>query len=367
MIPLYKPFFPRGSMAYAKEALASGWVSWQGKYLKLTEEKLKELFGFEHVLLTSSGTAAVHLMSMVWQRLNFDSLTFPENCYVGAVNPFLLKVPALSGEKTELSTYPLNYNTWNGSPPRIKRISDATLIVHNLGNVFNVVDHFTGDERTSVFEDACEALGGKYYDQYVGTASLCAAFSFYASKTITCGEGGAFVCRDPSIYKMAKSWSTQGQSSQRYLHDSFGLNYRMTNVQAAMLLGQLEYWDELQERKEDVYLRYRSRLKNVSHQVVTDNTKHSYWMTGVRVHGSKGYKRARQFFDEAGIEIRPFFYPLNHHLHLKMVPMESQYQADNFSREIILLPSYPELALEEKDKQDYIIEKVEQYASSFRE
>jgi perosamine synthetase len=364
MIPLYKPFFPKGSRKYARDALDSGWVSWHGKYNQLAVDKLKELFGFKHVLLTSSGTAAVHLMAMVWLAFKFEELWFPENCYVGAINPFACRPEGFGwGNQRTLRSYPLDYATWNGSPPRTESIPEAVLIVHNLGNVFNVPKHFQGVERTSIFEDACEALGGKYYNQYVGTASLCTAFSFYASKSVTTGEGGVFVCRDSEIYFLAKRWATQSQGDSPYKHTDIGFNYRMSNVQAGLLLGQLENWEEIQNRKAEIRSRYIMNLKNCTPQGKENDTTHSNWMHGVRIRGSKGYEKAKVFFDHAEIEIRPFFYPLNKHIHLKMVPTYNQYDAERFSDEIILLPSYPELALEEKDKLDYIIEKVDEYAN----
>jgi perosamine synthetase len=289
----------------------------------------------------------------------------PENCYVGAINSFTLQPEGFgAGNGRTMCSYPVDHATWNGSPPRAKRVADATLIVHNLGNVFNVPKHFQGLERTVVFEDACEALGGKYQGKYVGTASLCTAFSFYASKSITTGEGGAFVCRDQAIYNLAKLWATQGQGSSAYRHIDYGWNYRMTNIQAGLLLGQLENWEEIRQRKEDIRFRYSMGIPAGIHQQVQVDTEHSNWMHGVRIKDAKSYAESKKFFDEAGIEIRPFFYPLNHHMHLKMVPVLDQSCADRFAESIILLPSYPELALEEKDKQQYIIEKVNEYANA---
>jgi dTDP-4-amino-4,6-dideoxygalactose transaminase len=360
MIPLYKPFFPRGSRKYAREAIDSGWVSWVGPYQRRAADKFRELFGHEYVILTSSGTAAVQLMAYVVKWFGVDHIHFPTNCYVGAVNPFLGALDSLQ----DIRTCRLDKHTWNGSPLGRGKIPQTAVVVHNLGSVVDVPSLYKEGPDLLVVEDCCEALGGEYRGKPVGSEATCAAFSFYASKNITTGEGGAFVCKDEHFYEKAKLWTTHGLGREPYKHTSFGLNFRMSNIQAGLLLGQLEAWDEIFRRKLALMDYYRTRLISVGElQRTAAHTENAAWMFGIRIPGVQGFEHSKRFFDEAGIEIRPFFYPLNEHKHLREVKIEQQSRADKFSKEIILLPSYPELIREDKSKLDYIIEKVKEYAA----
>jgi perosamine synthetase len=359
MIPFYKPWFPPGSRAYAEHALRSGWVG-KGSYINAATDKLKELFGYKYVLLTSSGTAAMMLVEQL--MCNKGEIVYvPSNCYIAAVNPFY--------SRHLVRTYPMSQLTWNGYLPEDWKPETAhrflLVVVHNLGNPVDVPRLKSRFPQALIIEDCCEALGATYQNRYVGTDAACAVFSFYSTKTVTSGEGGAFVTSDPAMYELAKLLATQGQGAEPYKHLTLGYNYRMSNLQAALLYGQLQHWDEIQQRKADLFVTYHQRLAGVVDlQYIPEDCRHSSWVTGVWIQGDTDFNRAKRFFDDVGIEIRPFFYPLNHHRHMSTLKIASPELAEDPSRHIILLPSYPALAREARDERDYIIEKVKEYAAA---
>lgn len=139
----------------------------------------------------------------------------------------------------------------------------------------------------------------------------------------------------------------QGQSSIRYIHDKLGYNYRMTNIQAALLYGQLLIQDEIRERKAIVFELYRKELEgseDISFQLVENGTEHAQWMFGLRFNNFDLNKKRmlELFLFENNIETRPMFYPINAHEHLKHVSANTTV-ALQLNHQCLLLPSFPEL------------------------
>jgi perosamine synthetase len=157
---------------------------------------------------------------------------------------------------------------------------------------------------------------------------------------------------------MAKLWWGQGQSSEKFIHSDIGYNYRMTNIEAALLCSQLEDIDKILAMKEEVFYMYKMGMRNYDVEIQDEevNTKHSHWMFGIRVRGGD-YKKARDFFDKIGIETRPMFYPITYHKHLANVKCSTTV-AEKLAKECIILPSYPQLT----DKEiRYIVQGVGAY------
>jgi perosamine synthetase len=355
MIPIYKPYLPKKSLSYAHEAIDSGWISSLGKYKILCEEKLKEKFGYKYVLLVNNGTSANYLIakSLKYKYPNINRIIVPNSCYVAAYNVFL------HDKDFELYCLDIDIDNWN---IKINQPSenDAVLIVHNLGNIFNI-PKLKREINNIIIEDNCEGIGGTHEGTFSGTQSLCSSLSFFANKNITCGEGGAFCTNDEELYIYSNLLHGQGQSEKRYIHNILGNNFRMTNIQAALLYGQLEIFDEVVERKEKLFNYYRkelSNLENIKIQQIEENCFHSNWMFGVRVIGNKSYENVEKYFNNEGIEIRPFFYPISFHNHLKNIEIETEINSKILSRECFMIPSYPEL---KKKEQKYIIETIKKY------
>ena len=341
--PVYKPYLNKEILKYAHDALDSTWISSTGKYLDLAKELLQQIINIKYLILVGNGTQAMHLVAKAlrFKYHSIDTIIVPNNVYVAAWNAFMFDRPNLMFRHTDT-----DLKTWNmdlGNFEENKYNSYAALIVHNLGNVINVPELKSRNINYIFVEDACEALGGFYNNKSVGTESLCSALSFYGNKNFTSGEGGAFLTQDEDIYNYIKKVYSQHQSDTKFIHDGLGYNYRMTNIQAAILYGQLKYWDEILERKSFVFNEYKKRLNSfVSFQKEEENTKHSHWMVGIRIENNPNYEKIEEFFGKRGIETRPFFYPINRHQHLRS-QWGSMKNAELLSKEVFILPSYPEL------------------------
>lgn len=367
MIPVYKPYLPKGALKEAHDALASTWLSSSGKWLDRTKELLSEYWGTEYIILTNSGTAAVHLAALAAKKRFSEQYTdmryvaAPNNVYVAAWNMFVLA-------GYEIGTYDANIETWNtdyvGYQPYR---GNALLVVHNLGNMVDVPKLRTQFEGVPIIEDACEAFGGYYEDENgtavpAGTKSDAFAMSFFGNKNVTSGEGGAFVTYDEEMYLHAYRYWGQGmeyKAREKFIHDYMGHNYRMTNVQAAILHGQLRLFGEILEMKWNMFEEYKKRLRHlpVIFQKETPHTRHSNWMFGIRIPGSN-YYMAKKHFDMYYIDTRPMFYPITAHRHLEKFHRGKHDVAEKLNDEVVILPSYAFIG---SHQLDYICKAVEDY------
>jgi perosamine synthetase len=362
MIPIYTPYLTKNTIKYATEAIESGWISSHGKYKRMAEDLLCEQFDAAHALLVSNGTCATHLLakSLKFRHPNINRIIAPNNCYVAAWNSFLF-----DGYDWKIELIDSNLKTWNADYANIEADKNtAFLIVPNLGNMIDVSKLKELYPKSIFVEDNCEGFFGLYNNKRAGSESECISLSFFGNKDLTSGEGGAVLTSNLDIYEYIKKIHSQGQSTERYIHDELGYNYRMTNIQAAILYGQLQDAEEIRDKKSHIFEVYRKELKNeqsISFQEA-DNSVHSNWMFGIRIHNNKGYKHAESFFKENKIETRPMFYPASTHKYLKnykQVSFGSETNSLILNKQCLLLPSYPSLADQDLN---HIISSVKKYA-----
>jgi perosamine synthetase len=336
MIPIYTPSFSTQSI---QDALQSGWISSQGKYVSMVEEKLKDVLQVQHVMLLANGTCATHclFMALKWKHPSVHKIYVPDNVYIAAYNAALMEYPLET-----LEVLPIDPQTLNMDCSVINSLetNSALLVVHNLGHIVNVPALQRQRPDLIFLEDNCEGFLGTYEGQPSGSASLCSSLSFFANKTITCGEGGAFCTNDADLAEYIFRTTHQGQTDTRYLHDRLGYNYRLTNLQAALLNDQLDDLDEIMFKKRRVFDWYAAQLGDL-YQPVEDCT-NANWMVCVRLPG------VHPSFE--GVETRPFFYHVRDHAHLKDIqlhPLHSAELSRTLHQECVLLPSYPDLSFQQ--------------------
>jgi perosamine synthetase len=355
MIPVYSPSLTEHSLRYAHEALSSGWVSSVGRFTDMAEAELAKRIGVRHAILVCNGTVAGHLMVRCIKRRypHISRFIVPNNVFVAAWNAILYEYPMSS-----LVPLDANASTWNAdylSDPLLESANAEDvcfMVVHNLGNTVNVPAVKERYTKALVCEDACESVFGSYEGSPAGTASFMSTLSFFGNKNVTCGEGGAVLTNCDESAAAVRLMKGQGQSDTRYLHSEIGYNYRMTNLHAAVLLGQLERWDELCERKARLFNTYRERLcgvPNLLFQQPEPNTLPSNWMFGVRIRGLPSYAAAAAVFAEQAIETRPLFFPITRHGHLRHVACSSS-TAALLHQECVVLPSWPDLSEAQIDR-----------------
>lgn len=343
MIPIYSP---RIYTEHATFALNSGWISSQGEYLELTKNKLKEIFNIPYVILMNNGTSATHMLikTLKYKYPTIKKIYVPNNVFIAVWNVILYEYTKDIIEVLEMNALTLNMRTDEKYIMSLDENS-AVMIVHNIGNIVNVPRLKRLRPDLIFIEDNCEGLFGKYEGIYSGmsTSSLCSAVSFFANKTITSGEGGAFFTHDKDVYDFIYKTIHHGLSVERYVYNLLGYNYRMTNIQAAILYDQLIHLDEILNDKRKVFNNYKKILNNnVIIPQIEENTVSSEWMfiCGIR---NIRYKELEDIMKKNNVDIRPFFYDISVHNHLK-----------DISRTILqtdityfMLPSYPDLTFDQ--------------------
>jgi len=347
MISIYKPYFTKESLRYAHDAIDSTWVSSHGKYLSMTEEKLKEITGSKYVILTNNGTSATHLVahSLKYKHPGITKLVVPSNVYIAAWNMFQTK------PDYELYPRDSNLDTWNFDWKSqefvnlVKTNHVAILAVHNIGNIINVPELKKKFKNVPVVEDNCEGFLGSYNDMPSGKASLSHSISFFGNKTITSGEGGAFCTDDEEVYNEMNRIRAHGITPAKFIFDGMGYNYRMTNVQAAILYGQLELIDEIKEKKQIIFDRYKKELNHeLIHFVKKEaGVENPNWMMGIRFDLSKEKMDQLQLhLHYNDVETRPMFPPINYHKHYSCYG-DGYPVSQKLYESVLIFPSYPDL------------------------
>jgi len=358
MIPIYKPYLTKENLKYAHDAIDSTWISSQGEYLDLVKNYLKDLLKCNKIILTNNGTTATHLLALAlkYKYPHINKIIVPNNVYVAAWNSFLFD------KNYELIPIDADLETWNFDLEKIEEKLDentAILVVHNIGNIINVPKLKIRFPNTIIMEDNCEGFLGKYEDKYTGTDSFASSASFFGNKNITSGEGGIFITNDDDVFDYINTVKNQGQSEEKFIHNILGYNYRMTNIQAAILYGQLLDLDIILNKKEEIFQYYKNNLKDVENlqfQKIVDNTVHSNWMFGIRFtkFNLEKTKDLQLYLYKNGIETRPMFYDIKKHSYLSNIDCETK-NAKILQSQCIILPSFPNLT---KSQINFICDKI---------
>lgn len=361
MIPIYIPYISKYKKS-ALNAIESSWISNYGINIKNAEEKLKNILNSKYCILMNNGTAATHalLLSLKFKYPNIKKIYVPNNVFIAPWNCTLMEYKENNIEVMKVDETTLNIDT---SEKYIKSLetNSCILIVHNLGNIVNVPRLKKIRPDIIFIEDNCEGLFGKYNNQFSGTECLCSAVSFYANKTLTTGEGGAYLTNDSKLFEYIKKCYSHGMTKKRYIHDSLAYNYRMTNIQAGFLYDQLNDIEHILSLKKNIFKNYDTFLndlflsKKIWKIKCEKNTTPSNWMYCILIN-ELNYEDFEKYMNEKLIQIRPFFYDIRKHKHLKNIKVTFP-ESKIFSNGI-MLPSYPGLELE---KQEYISNCIKEY------
>lgn len=345
MIPVYKPRIFQDSV---KEAIESGWISSQGEFIQKTTDALKKYFNIPYVILMNNGTSATHMLlkAIQYKYPSIKKMYVPNHVFVAVWNVVKYDT-SFEMEIMEMNADTLNMRTDEDYINSLEQNS-AVFIVHNIGNIVNVPRLKRLRSDLIFIEDNCEGLFGKYEGVYAGMseASLCSSCSFFGNKIITSGEGGAFFTHDVDVYNYIYSTIHHGMSEHKFIYKTLGYNYRMTNIQAALLYDQMQHIDSILEDKKRIFSLYKQKLENQAIVYINqeENTNAADWMFIIGL--EKPYKEVHDHMTKNNIDIRPFFYDIQTHEHLSCVPrkiLSLQYS-------YIMLPSYPDLSNEDIEK-----------------
>jgi aminotransferase in exopolysaccharide biosynthesis len=336
-IPLSVPSISGNEWQYVKECLDTGWVSSAGKYVELFEEKITEYTGAKYAVACVNGTSALQVSLRLAGVLPGDEVIVPTLTFIAPVNaiayngadPIFMdadKFYNIDVEKTiefiENETVFKDGFTYNKTTN--KKIS-AIVPVHVWGNAASLEELIPLCEECNiaVVEDASESLGsiykeGNYKDKNTGTIGKLGCLSFNGNKIITTGGGGMILTDDVKLAGKARYLTTQSKDDPvRYIHNEIGYNFRLTNIQAAMGVAQLEQLPAFMKRKCEVFSQYQTALENIAGLTlasVPDYANNNHWMNVLQIDGATyGSDREglMQRLEENGIQTRPVW-GLNH-------------------------------------------------------
>lgn len=302
---------------YVTEAIRSSWISSTGKYLEQFETDFANLCESNYALTCSNGTVALHLALLGLGLRPGDEVIVPSMTYIATANA----VRYCGAEPVFVDIDP---DTWCISPEAIESaITSKTrgiIAVHLLGHPADMdrINEIAAINGLWVVEDAAEAHFALYKDKPVGGLGTIGTFSFFGNKIFTCGEGGAVTLNDSQLAIRLKMLRGQGMDpKRRYYFPITGYNFRLTNVACAILCAQLERRKEIFEKRNAIFDYYNEALdgmKGIGFQPRAPWATIAPWMYCItiepRAFGSSRDDVMRAL-KTAGIESRPFFYPLH--------------------------------------------------------
>jgi perosamine synthetase len=312
MIPINEPLFDGNEIKYLKQCIDDGWVSSEGPFVKRFEETFSQYIGVKHGVAVCNGTAALEVALAAIDIGEGDEVIMPTftiiSCAIAALR--LGARPVLVDSEAE---------TWNMDvsqiEPKITARTKAIMPVHIYGHTVDMdpVMALSEKYKLKVIEDAAEVHGAKYKGKKAGSIGHAGCFSFYANKIITSGEGGMVVTDDAAVAERARAYRNLCfQPGKRFYHTNLGYNFRMTNLQAAVGVAQLEQIDRLINIRRSNGLRYTEKLQSIrgiKTPAEKEWAKNVYWMYAIELSQDLGMDAAQMAVKLAARDIatRPFF------------------------------------------------------------
>ncbi|MEE3392713.1 MAG: LegC family aminotransferase [Lachnospiraceae bacterium] len=387
-VPLSIPNFEGNERKYVDDAIDQGWVSTGGAYITKLEEKLEEFLHVPNVAACQSGTSALHLSLVQAGVVPGDAVLVPPVTFIAAVNPvryqfaepiFIDCDDSLCIDPVKLKSFCRNECTFENGELKLKesgKIVKAVVVVHVFGNLADIesIMDIAEEYNIAVIEDATEALGSRYTDgrykgRFAGTIGDFGAYSFNGNKIITTGGGGAVTSNDPAKVDHLRYLSTQAKDDPHYyIHNEIGYNYRMTNLQAALGVAQMEELADFIERKHKNLDLYRELFKDFELGTLLDFRQGTYsnqWFYSLNIDKTKVHATMRDIITalgQRGVQTRAIWGLINEQLpyiHEKTYKLE---KAKYYSERILNIPSSTQLS---EDDISYAADQIKDVLRSF--
>lgn len=376
-IPLSIPNFEGNEKKYVNEALDEGWVSTGGAFITKLEQSLANFNHIDNVAACQSGTSALHLSLVEAGVTPGDVVIVPPLTFIAAVNPvkYCYAKPVFIDCDDSLCMDPIklekfcnkecvfedNHLTYKGS------IVKALVVVHVFGNMADMdsIMKIAHKYNLKVIEDSTEALGTHYENgRFAGTIGDFGAYSFNGNKIITTGGGGAVTAKDSSIVDHLRYLSTQAKNDAHfYIHNEIGYNYRMTNLQAALGVAQMEELSEFIRRKNENYDLYVKLFDGYSKGRMLpfrEGVCSNKWFYSLLINKDEVKKDIRTIIAELkdrGIETRPIWGLINEQLPYLNDDAYMIEKATYYADRVINLPSSTNIT---KEDIEYVVEMVKE-------
>jgi len=366
-IPVHEPLLNGKEAEYVNDCLRTNWISSQGEYVKKFEKSFADYCGVKYGVANPNGTTALHLALLALQIKQGDEVIVPDLTFISPVN-----IVIYTGARPILVD--VEKDTWNIDPDKIEKAitpkTKAIIAVHLYGHPCRMdrILKIAKKHNLFVIEDCAEAHGAEYKNKRVGGFGHISCFSFFGNKVITTGEGGMSLTNNKKLASRMRALSNYGMTDlkKKFWHGTLGLNYRLTNVQAAIGLGQLEQIDKLLGKRREVTESYDRYFKNIDGLVLSPKqqwAKPVCWLYSILISSPQKRNKLIKGLKEKNIETRPLFYPVH-----KMPPYKKYIKknqtfpvAEDLSARGLSLPSSPKLTLKQVS---YIAQTIKKLCSN---
>jgi perosamine synthetase len=315
MIPVCEPLLDSQELKYVTDCIQTNWISSAGKYIDLFEQKFAAYCGVPYGIACSNCTTGLHMSYLALGIGPGDEVIIPDFTLIVSANTVIL-----AGAKPVLVD--VDHKTWCIKPELIEeKITDRTkaiMVVHMYGHPCDMPEilRIARKYNLRVIEDCAQAHGAEINGQKVGSFGDLACFSFYGNKILTTGEGGMVLCKDRELAEKLMLLRNQGFQQPRFVHDVMGYNYRLTNIQAAIGVAQVETVEAKINRKRFIGQTYNELLSGVQDLTLPYEepwAKNVYWMYGILVKESFGRTKDELMgmLHDRGVDTRSFFCPMS--------------------------------------------------------
>lgn len=347
-IPVNQPLLEGNEKKYLTECIESGWISSDGPFVKQFEEQFSARVGRQHGIAVCNGSVALDVAVLALNIGAGDEVILPTFTIISCA----AAIVRAGATPVVVDSDPL---TWSMDVSKIEdKITNKTkaiMIVHIYGIPVDMdpVIELAQKYNLKIIEDAAQMHGQMYKGKPCGSFGDISTFSFYANKHVTSGEGGMLVTNDPILAERCRSLRNLCfKAERRFVHDELGFNYRMTNIQAALGVAQLEQLDQFIEKKRVVgklYDLYLHGVPGVTCSVpATDYAQNNYWVYGIVLNDEIPFDAdmAMKMLAQKGIGTRPFFWCMHEQPVFKKMGLftnESYPVAERLARRGFYLPS----------------------------
>jgi perosamine synthetase len=353
MIPYTKPSITELEISYATDAVANGWGPACYEYINKFENSMAKFLGTKHAVATSSCTGSIHLGLAAAGIGKGDEVILADTNWIATVAPIV-----------HLGAIPIFVDVYQDSwtldvdlvREAITTKTKAIVVTHLYGNLaeLDLLREISDSYKILLIEDAAEALGSMYKGRMAGTVGDFGVFSFHGTKMLTTGEGGLLVTNDDVIAQSVRDLNNHGRTSKQkkqFWPEMVGYKFKMSNVQAAIGLGQSERLPELIARKREIFGCYRDQFEPISHLIKmnpeSEGNLNSYWMPTIVTSKESRVSSADLInnLQSSGIDARVFFSPLS------SLPMFTQKESNVIAYALpnyaLNLPSFHDITHEE--------------------
>ena len=325
-IPLHEPRFIGNEKTYLNECIDSTFVSSVGKYVDRFEKEFASYVGSRYAIATVNGTSALHISLLLANTTKDDEVITQALSFIATAN-------AISYTGAKPIFIDVDMDTMGMSPKALEdflntncelkdnkcinkttgKIIKACVPMHTFGHPCKIdkIKTICDEWYISLVEDSAESLGSFYKNKHTGTFGKLGAFSFNGNKIITSGGGGVIVTDDEALAKRAKHLTTTAKIAHpyEYVHDEIGYNYRMPNINAALLVAQMEQIEKFLESKRELAHIYNNFFKNLDIEFFNEpkDCKSNYWLQSIQLKDKNTRDQFLKYSNENGVMTRPIW------------------------------------------------------------